>query len=180
MVAKRSLLDELKTVKEINLYACYQCGKCGAGCPLVNDMDYKPNQIIRMLQMGNAEFDKQALNALSIWLCLTCHTCSARCPQEVDFPFVLDFLREESLRRGLVNRKARKILAFHQSFLKSVKNNGRLFEGGLIATYKLKSLDLLKDLKLAPAMILKHKLNFIPYKIKGLRSFQKLFNKGSV
>ena len=38
-----------KKVEELsgeNLYACYQCGKCSAGCPMVNQMDILPNQII--------------------------------------------------------------------------------------------------------------------------------------
>ena len=29
-----------------NLLACYQCGKCSAGCPAVSQMDILPNQII--------------------------------------------------------------------------------------------------------------------------------------
>jgi heterodisulfide reductase subunit C len=175
-----SLFNELRLSREINLNTCYQCGKCGAGCPLINEMDFTPNQIIRMVQIGNARYDKQVLSSLSIWLCLTCHTCSTRCPQNVDFPAVLDFLREESIRRGLVNKKARKILAFHNSFNNLIKRNGRLFEAGLIAEYKFRSFDFIKDLRLAPAMILRQKLNLMPHKIKGLKSFQKLFKKESI
>jgi heterodisulfide reductase subunit C2 len=179
-ITKGSLFSDLKLSKGLNLSKCYQCGKCGAGCPLVNEMDYSPNQIIRMLQVGNAKYDKQVLNSFSIWLCLTCHTCSTRCPQEVDFPAVMDFLREESMRRGLVNKKARKILAFHQSFNKLIRKNGRLYEAGLIVDYKMRSFDFLKDLRLAPGMLLKQKLNLMPHKIKGLKSFQKLFKKESI
>jgi heterodisulfide reductase subunit C2 len=179
-IANSSLFYELKISNGINLSKCYQCGKCGAGCPLINEMDLTPNQIIRMVQVGNPKYDKQVLSSLSIWLCLTCHTCSTRCPQEVDFPAVLDFMREESLRRGLVNKKARKILAFHHSFNNLIRRNGRLFEVGLIADYKFRSFDLFKDLRLAPTMLFKHKLNLMPFKIKGLKSFQKLFKKESI
>ena len=35
-----------------NLLACYQCGKCSAGCPVVSKMDILPNQIIRLAQLG--------------------------------------------------------------------------------------------------------------------------------
>ena len=38
-----------------NLLACYQCGKCSAGCPAVSDMDILPNQIIRLAQLGQSE-----------------------------------------------------------------------------------------------------------------------------
>lgn len=180
LIANSTLFNSLKSNREINLNKCYQCGKCGAGCPLNYEMDYTPNQIIRMVQVGNAKYDKMVLSSLSIWLCLTCHTCSARCPQNIDFPAVLDFLREESMRRGLVNKKARKILAFHQSFNNLIKRNGRLYEAGLIADYKLRTFNFFQDLKLAPTMLLKHKLNLMPHKIKGLKSFQKLFKKKSL
>ena len=84
--------------------ACYQCGKCSAGCPLATEMDYSPNQVLRMLQLEMAEFDAKVLGSLSIWLCLTCQTCMACCPKEVDLPRVMDFLREQSLRRGKCGR----------------------------------------------------------------------------
>ena len=31
---------------------CYQCGKCTAGCPVAFAMDYPPQQVIRMVQLG--------------------------------------------------------------------------------------------------------------------------------
>ena len=48
--------DFVKEVEELsgeNLMACYQCGKCSAGCPIVADMDILPNQLLRLLQMGD-------------------------------------------------------------------------------------------------------------------------------
>ncbi len=34
------------------LQQCYQCFKCSAGCPVAFAMDWTPNQIIRMIQLG--------------------------------------------------------------------------------------------------------------------------------
>ena len=37
---------------KVDLFACYQCGKCSNGCPVTFAMDYLPHQLIRMLQLG--------------------------------------------------------------------------------------------------------------------------------
>ena len=59
-----------------NLSACYQCGKCTAGCPSAQVYDRQVSQIMRAVQMGLKE---EALKNRSLWLCLSCSTCSARC-----------------------------------------------------------------------------------------------------
>lgn len=158
-------------------FKCYQCGKCAAGCPLAQEMDYAPNQILRMLQLGLPEVEEEVLKALSIWLCLTCETCAARCPQEVDLPRIMDYLRQESLRRGLAHPKARDILAFHEAFLDSIRKNGRLHEVGLISTYKLKTLHLLQDVLVAPKLLLRGKLNPLPHGIDGKDAVARIFQR---
>ena len=50
--------DFIKKVEEIsgqNILARYQCGKCSAGCPSAEEMDILPNQIIRLVQLGQEE-----------------------------------------------------------------------------------------------------------------------------
>ena len=32
---------------------CYQCGKCTAGCPAADEMDFMPNQVLRLVQAGD-------------------------------------------------------------------------------------------------------------------------------
>jgi heterodisulfide reductase subunit C len=128
------LATAVKAVTEKSVANCYQCGKCSAGCPLSSEMDYPPSQILRLLQLGMPEFDEKALRSHSIWLCLTCEMCVARCPKEVDLPKVMEFLREESFRRGMVNPKAKDILAFHKAFLDAIRHTGRLYEVGLISS----------------------------------------------
>jgi heterodisulfide reductase subunit C2 len=158
---------------------CYQCGKCSAGCPLISEMDYSPHQILRLLQMGLSDWDKLAISSRAIWLCLTCETCHTRCPQEVDLPRVMDFLRRESLRRKVVNKAARKILAFHRTFLDSIKYTGRLFEIGLMGGYKLRSLALFQDLTLAPSMFLKGKLKLFPHRLQSILPILRIFARSS-
>ncbi len=43
---------EIETLSEQTLLACYQCGRCSAGCPMVGEMDLLPNQVIRLAQLG--------------------------------------------------------------------------------------------------------------------------------
>lgn len=157
---------------------CYQCAKCSAGCPLAAEMDYPPSQLLHMLQLGLPEFDQRVLKSLTIWLCLTCETCTARCPKEVELPKIMDFLRQESLRRGLVNPKAKNIIAFHKAFLDSVENLGRLYEIGLIADYKARNpKSALQDIMTAPRMFSRGKLNPFPHLMKGRNRVKKIFTK---
>ena len=88
-----------------NVYLCYQCGKCSAGCPVATEMDLLPNQIIHMVQIGN----EKALEAKSIWICATCFTCSVRCPRGLDVAKVMEALRLIILRRGIYKLDLRKI-----------------------------------------------------------------------
>ena len=156
---------------------CYQCGKCSAGCPLADEMDISPNQILRMLQLGIPELEDKVLESLSIWLCLTCETCLSRCPKDVDLPAIMDYLRAESLRKGKVNPKAKDIVAFNKTFLDSIQYIGRLYEIGLIGGYKMRSLHLMQDVLLAPTMFAKGKLKLIPHNIKNKEAIARMFEK---
>ena len=73
-----------------NLLACYQCGKCSAGCPVVEQMDILPNQIIRLAQLGLQE---DLLESRAIWVCASCMTCNVRCPKGINIAEVIEVLR---------------------------------------------------------------------------------------
>lgn len=91
--------DILKKVEEIsgqNVFSCYQCGMCSAGCPMSEEMDLLPNQVIRLLQMG--AFD-EILSSSTVWLCASCYTCRARCPRGVDLARLMEAVRLIVLRK---------------------------------------------------------------------------------
>lgn len=176
-VSQESLSVRLKKHAKLSVARCYQCGKCTAGCPLGDEMDFPPSRILRMLQTGQPDEDKKVLASLSIWLCLSCETCHARCPQEVDFPRIMDFLRSESLRQKTIHPQAKNILAFHKSFLDSVRFSGRLYEMCLIAEYKARTWRFFQDLLLAPKMFLLGKLKLLPDTIKDKKSIFRIFSK---
>lgn len=91
----------VKKIEELsgqNIYACYQCGKCSAGCPLVEHMDILPNQIIRLIQLGQ---EKEVWAAKTMWLCASCLQCIAKCPKGVDLAKIMESLREVLKRAGV-------------------------------------------------------------------------------
>ncbi len=80
-----------------NPYACYQCGKCSAGCPFADHMDALPNQVLRLVQLG----DESALSLSAPWVCASCHACGVRCPKGVDIARTMEALRVLALRKGI-------------------------------------------------------------------------------
>ena len=100
-ISKRKIKDPfVGKVEELsgqNLLACYQCGKCSAGCPAVSEMDILPNQIIRYAQLG---FKDELLRSKSIWICASCFTCNARCPKGINIAEVIEAIRQILLRKS--------------------------------------------------------------------------------
>ena len=43
---------EVEKSSGVKVSACYQCKKCSSGCPVTFAMDYLPNQILHMIQIG--------------------------------------------------------------------------------------------------------------------------------
>jgi len=86
---------KVEEVSGQDLDACYQCGKCSAGCPSAFVMDLLPHRVIRDLQLGLAE---EALAAASPWVCASCEACSVRCPRGIEVARVMEALRQIALR----------------------------------------------------------------------------------
>ncbi|MCX6072331.1 MAG: 4Fe-4S dicluster domain-containing protein [Chloroflexi bacterium] len=91
-----AFIREIEAISEQNLLECNQCGRCSAGCPLVEEMDLLPNQVIRFLQLGL----ETPLQARTPWVCAACLMCESRCPKDVDLPRVMEAVRQVALRRG--------------------------------------------------------------------------------
>jgi len=172
-----TLAARVKAATGISLAQCYQCGKCAAGCPVSEEMDLVPCQVLRLLQYEQPKYDDRVLRCAGIWLCLSCETCSTRCPQEVEIPRIMDAVRAEALRLGVAHPKSKDILAFHRAFMDSVEQTGRLYEIGLVADYKLRSGHLFKDVMLAPKMYVRGKLGLFPHMIKGTAAVKRIFKR---
>ena len=99
-ISKKKIRDDfVNKVEEISgqkLLACYQCGKCSAGCPAVGEMDILPNQVIRYAQLGLKE---ELLETNSVWVCASCYTCNVRCPKGIKIAEVMEAVRQVLLRK---------------------------------------------------------------------------------
>jgi heterodisulfide reductase subunit C2 len=175
-VKENTITDLIEAQTGVFVSHCYQCGKCSAGCPVASEMDYTPSLIMRMLQTRNSVLLENILKSYSIWLCLSCETCFCRCPMDIEIPQVMDYLRQESVAKGMINAKARKIVIAHKAFLSSIRRTGRLYEMGMLAEFKIRTLDL-SDISLAPFMFKKGKLHLFPKRVKNLNAIRQLFKK---
>lgn len=92
---RADFIAKVESLSNQDLRACYQCGRCTAGCPMAVHMDILPNQIIRFAQLGMKD---QLLSCGSIWICVTCFTCNSRCPKGVRIAEVIEALRQILLR----------------------------------------------------------------------------------
>jgi heterodisulfide reductase subunit C len=92
-----SFVSKIEEVSGQKLLACYQCGKCSAGCPMAAHMDILPNQVIRMAQLGMKD---KLLASRTIWTCVSCLTCNSRCPKNIRIAEVMESLRQTALRAG--------------------------------------------------------------------------------
>ena len=77
------------------IFYCYQCGTCSATCPVIDDFDILPHQIIQRSLLGSRE---EVLNSKAIWICSTCFGCTERCPQRVNLSNVLFAIKNISTR----------------------------------------------------------------------------------
>jgi heterodisulfide reductase subunit B len=117
-----------------NVYLCFQCKQCTAGCPVADHFDLTPHRLLRSIQLGQKE---KVLNSKTIWLCAGCEACSTRCPQGVNTPLIVDSLRIMAAREG-IKPAVPPIPAFYKSALWGIKLFGRMYEAGLMGDLYLR------------------------------------------
>ncbi|MBI4871039.1 MAG: heterodisulfide reductase subunit C [Candidatus Riflebacteria bacterium] len=170
-----TIAELVARVTGVSPLACYQCGRCAAGCPqnVPGEMEVGPTGILRLLQLEaafaadaprRADYQRRLLGSETPWLCAGCQACSTRCPQGVDLAGIMDVLRQATLRSGQAARsaRARNAQALHETFLAEVLRCGRIHELTLVGRYKLATLNLFEDALLGPVMFWKGKLHLRP------------------
>jgi len=138
-------------------------------------MDIRPNNIIRMIQMG---MKREVLGSSAIWLCVSCETCGTRCPNKIDIGALMDTLREMAVEER-IPAKEKNIHLLHEAFIQSIKRGGRVHEATMLIDYKLRSRDFLTDLIPGMRMFLKGKIPMLPSFVKGRKEIKRIFEKCS-
>jgi heterodisulfide reductase subunit C2 len=167
------LKDEVNRLSEQKVELCYHCHKCTAGCPVVADMQYGPDRILRMVQFGEAD---KLLSSSDIWLCASCETCGTRCPNEIDIARVMDALRQIALETGAPVAEPN-AYRFHRLFLFLLERMGRMHEASLLAAYKVWSRNLLSDMDSGAVMFFKGKVPLLPQPVKGRKEIARIFKE---
>jgi len=165
----KSKIENLKS----KISSCLQCRKCSCGCPVAARVDIKPHELVRLVQLGERD---EVLSSRMIWECTSCETCVTRCPQQVDIPAVIDSLRQMSRAHGKVAARTT-VPAFNDIFLSLVRKRGRMYEAGLMASFKLRTMNLLQDLDKFPMMLRKRKIALLPRNVRGAEERKRMFER---
>ncbi len=171
------------TKARLTVSTCFSCRKCSGGCPLTFAMDILPHHVIRLALLGQEE---QVLGSETIWVCSACQTCTTRCPNGIDIAGVMDWLKEEAVKRGGTIPDAG-VAAFHRFFLGSIRTSGgRLSETILLrrfTLYKMRRQINLQELKenliLGWKLFKRRRMRLIgPSALRGKAQIREIFRKG--
>jgi heterodisulfide reductase subunit C2 len=173
VIPDQAFASRLKRQTGVDVFTCYQCLKCSIGCPVAQAMDLLPHRLIKAVQLGLAE---EVLSSRTIWLCSSCLTCSCRCPMEIDIARLMDGLRQQAYARpeALGDELAP---LFHRTFLNSVRRRGRVYEIGMLLSFKFKAKKLFTDINLGWQMFRKGRLRLLPSRVKKPVEIKELFNR---
>lgn len=175
-------LEQIETVGPYQVSTCYQCRKCTNGCPVTFAMDLYPDEVIRLVLLGQRE---TVLGCDTIWVCAACETCTTRCPNDVKIAELMDCLKEMAVESGVPSPQPQ-ILTLHASFLKDVKRWGRVFETTFLPDYLIRSGELLRkwqngtwrtDMRLSWQMTRKKRFPLLPKPIKGKKEVRQILNR---
>jgi len=168
-----AFIQQVNTLSEQTIELCYHCHKCTAGCPVMVEMEYGPDRLLRMVQLGEKE---RVLTSGDIWICASCETCGTRCPNEISITEVMDALRAISLAEGYPTAEPNSP-KFHKLFLGLVGQFGRMHEASLMALYKVITMNLLADMDSGIPMFLKGKIPILPHRVKNMDEVKRIYRE---
>lgn len=168
---RNDFANRVEEMSHSGLNRCWHCLTCTNGCPFSEDMDFYPNSIIRMVQLG---MKKQALESSTIWLCVGCNTCSTECPNAIDVAAMMDALRQIAINEADIAEPG--ILSFHKAVVNSIYRHGRTHKLEIMMRYKFLEKDLFSDADIGLRMLAKRKLDLLPSKVKNTKDLQALFD----
>jgi heterodisulfide reductase subunit C len=170
------LTYEVNRLSGQRIELCYHCHKCTAGCPVVGDMAYGPDRLLRMVALDQRA---QLFASRDIWLCSGCFTCATRCPNEIDIAAVMDALRQLSLAAGYAAGEGDALL-FHRLFLGVLRTFGRSHEAVMLGLFKaLAHVPLRNDLGAGLNLFLRGKVPLLPEGTGAAAPVRRLFARAA-
>jgi len=81
-----------------DLYECFSCGTCTAGCP-ERELDalYSPRKVIKNVLLGMKE--PVFVNKF-VEICASHHRCLTQCPQGVEIPKLMNAIKNIAIKEG--------------------------------------------------------------------------------
>jgi heterodisulfide reductase subunit C len=160
---------------------CIQCGMCSGSCPNVTHMDNSPRKTIALIRAGR-RYD--VLTSNTMWVCASCYLCTARCPKEVKITELMHTLERLAVSYGLTTKRTT-TAAMYQTFIDSIKSNGRVHEIGMmmkyylsaILTLKINPFSLIKMIPLAVNLTTHGRIVIMPKKIKGAEQVRTIIKR---
>jgi heterodisulfide reductase subunit C len=151
----------------VNASLCYQCSRCSAGCPLAEEMDLLPHQVIHLLALGEED---DVLRSNTMWMCAGCYTCATRCPNDIDITTIMDEARAKAIQKGIKCPNP-DVLTFHKCFIRDIGRRGRIHEMRMMAENNIRKGKPFADADLGRKMFFKGRLKILPP--KSLRGFKR-------
>lgn len=150
---------------------CYQCLSCTLGCPMAQEMDILPHQLMGAVQLGR---DQEVLGSSTPWLCASCEACATRCPNDIEIVQLMDLIRRRAMQQGMASEREPEL---HRIFLKQIERRGRVHELSLLLELKRRTGPKisLAELKLGLKMLLKGKLKVLPRPKRAGEELKRLF-----
>ncbi|HLB65081.1 MAG TPA: 4Fe-4S dicluster domain-containing protein [Anaerolineales bacterium] len=169
-----SLITEVDALSHQQVELCYHCHKCSAGCPLLPEMTFGPDRLLRMVQVGDGD---RALRSRDVWLCSGCATCATRCPNDIDISAVMDALRQIAVATD-VPAGERDALLFHRLFLGVVRRLGRSHEAAMLGLFKVLSrVPIYRDVPAGIGLFLRGKVPVLPRPSGAASEVRRLFER---
>ena len=164
---------EVRRRSGVNFNACLHCNTCAGGCQFSQIMDYMPNRIIRLVQLG---LKQEALSCSSIWICVSCNTCSIQCPMGIDISSVTDAICQIAMdEKADVGEP--EIVKFHEEVLKTIKRYGRTHKLEIMLRYKFYTNGWFKDMGVGLKMLAKNKLDILPSRVNQINDIKNIFSQ---
>ncbi len=97
---KTTSTQELAEIaKKAKTWACYDCGKCTATCPISRaGATFSPRRQVLATNLGHRQ---EIIENSALFVCLTCGLCDMRCPVGVGYTDLVQQLRQISYHEGI-------------------------------------------------------------------------------